>query len=208
MVTFWPGLPADLPSMTTCPIPSGVMIWALAVLAAPPFCWANTVELWPVMVAGILNTTVTVPHLPALPVPIILAPAFPSFRNTETDEPGVKPLPSMVTMPPGDTMPGLAKIIGPPPAATGWPPIVTIGVLVGGVVGRSVGPPDVLAPPDVPDPWAAGVPLGEFLPELSRDFPTCQMTMITTMATSNCFQPIFDRRFFTGGFFGGPLRTG
>jgi hypothetical protein len=85
---------------------------------------------------------------------------------------------------------------------------VTIGAwVVGAEVGASEGPPDVLDPP-VPDPWAAGVPLGEFLPELSMDFPTCHMITITMTAASNCFQPIFDCRRFGGGFFGAPLGTG
>ena len=51
--------------------------------------------------------------------------------------PGSKPLPSTSTYPPGATRPGLSTIAGPAPAATGWPPSVTVGVGVGGTDGAA-----------------------------------------------------------------------
>lgn len=59
--------------------------------------------------------------------------------QTATDALGSKPLPSMLTIPPGATRPGLTRMTGPPSADTAWPPSVTVGVGVARDDGTNVG---------------------------------------------------------------------
>ncbi len=127
-----PGLPAALPSIVALPTPPGVTIWAIARWLLP-VCSATTVAFEPVRAGGMVKPALSVPLRAALPRATMLPLGECGDRssNTVTAARGVKPLPSMLTWPPGATMPGLRMMTGPPPAATGWPPSVTVGTGVG-----------------------------------------------------------------------------
>src|SRR5215813_1170415 len=141
-VMWSPGFPAALPTILAEAIPPGVTSGAVA---WTPSAWrTTTVAFEAVKDNGMLNPVVTVP----LPVVWPCATTFAArgrdvCSDTTTLVFRSKPFPAKPTWPPGDTRPGSSAMTGPPPAATRWPPRVTVGVGVGAGA-------DVLGAADLP----------------------------------------------------------